>query len=113
MEECIVEAGYSPNEAKVICWMLNHKETTYIDIERKLRVPEPVVSASFKTMEDNGWIEKISVKHEGKGRPRMLVKLSKSKETILKEINSDLEKRIKYLQKLYTTLSSEISTPTI
>jgi len=93
------------NTAKVLVYLFNFDEARSKDIERTMNLRQPEVSIGLKTLKEKNMIYlEPRQKSKGKGRPILMISLSRTKRKvvniIVKEINYKIEKIEKDIENL-------------
>ena len=77
------------NMAALITYLANVKEASTREIEIGAGLRQPEVSIGMRTMEQNNWIIKRSIKIDGKGRPMRVYKLRIPIEEIIQHYENE------------------------
>ena len=85
-------------EIKILKYMLGKKEVTSRELERKLNLRQPEVSLAMKDLSIRGWVAFNKIKKDGKGRPFHNYYLKVTKEEIIKQLNREIDEKIKQLE---------------
>jgi len=96
--KALVNTGMSRNTSKVFTYIAMNKGTTSEKIEREMCLRQPDVSVSVQDLYSKGWLNRVSIKGTGKGRPKYLYTLSKSFKDIVSEIEKAEKDKIKQIE---------------
>jgi len=90
--KCLVDAGLSLNESKVLLWLLRYKKGVCRRIEREEVLRQPEISVIMNKFEKGGWVIHKNIKKVGKGRPEKEYTIRDEK-SIFNTLISSLEKK--------------------
>jgi predicted transcriptional regulator len=96
--KALMNTGMSRNTAKVFTYIAMNKGTTSEKIEREMCLRQPDVSVSVQDLYSRGWLNRVSIKGTGKGRPKYLYTLSKPFKDIVSEIERTEKEKIKEIE---------------
>ena len=94
----LINTGMSRNTAKVFSYIAMNKGTTSEKIEREMCLRQPDVSVSVQDLYSRGWLNRVSIKGTGKGRPKYLYTLSKSFRDIVAELEKAEKEKIRAIE---------------
>ena len=94
----LINTGMSRNTAKVFTYIATNKGTTSEKIEREMCLRQPDVSVSVQDLYSRGWLNRVSIKGTGKGRPKYLYTLSKAFKDIVAELEKAEKEKIKSIE---------------
>jgi predicted transcriptional regulator len=95
----LVGAGMPKNVAKTLVFLEKNGEATSVEIERGTGMRQPDVSITMKELGMREWVDKRSIKKDGKGRPNYCYNLVKPMNEIIETIEEDAARRIKEIQR--------------
>jgi len=96
--KALINTGMSKNTSKVFTYIAMNKGTTSEKIEREMCLRQPDVSVSVQDLYSKGWLNRVSIKGTGKGRPKYLYTLSKPFKEIVTEIEKAEKDKIKEIE---------------
>ena len=104
--KALINTGMSRNTSKVFAYIALNKGTTSEKIEREMCLRQPDVSVSVQDLYSKGWLNRVSIKGTGKGRPKYLYTLSKSFKDIVSEVEKAEKDKIKEIESNIKDLKS-------
>lgn len=91
--------GFTPIIAKILVYLLKYDKAFSRDLEETMDIRQPEVNVGVKELRALGYVVKKEIqKLEGKGRPRHLYSLNKSKEKILHQIETEARDGIEEIE---------------
>lgn len=109
LTETLIAAKHSKNVAKTLAFLLtNNFRGRSVEIQKTTRLKQPEVSYAIKQLRKSGWLMKVEIKKDGKGRPVHEYKLKILPRQILAQIESVERERISDIKKNVKTMKSII-----
>ncbi len=87
----LTDVGLKNNEARVLVVMFKGYDLTSREIERIVDLRQPEVSIAINQLIDRKWAQVTSLITEKKGRPVKVYSLSRSVDSILDQIETQIE----------------------
>lgn len=96
--EKLSEIDIGRAEAKILFYLFKNNSGFARVIERDVDLRQPEVSAGTKSLLGRGWIKSKAIVANSRGRPQNKYSLAKSKNEIVKEINTFFTDKIHLLE---------------
>lgn len=97
--ERLIFTGVPKNVARALVHLINGKETTSVEIEKRTGLRQPEVSIAMRELRKMRWVSKRDIKKEGKGRPIHGYRLARPFDKIVAFIEKNEEKKIQEIRK--------------
>jgi predicted transcriptional regulator len=91
ISEILTDVGLKNNEARVLVVLFKGYDLTSREIERIVDLRQPEVSIAINQLIDRKWAQVTSLITEKKGRPVKVYSLSRSVDTIIDQIEEQIE----------------------
>ena len=101
--------GMPKNLAKTLLYTYQVEECRSADVEQGADLRQPEVSVAMQELRRRGWIQKLEVKKEGKGRPVHIYKQSMQLSEIMNDFEQEKIKEIEGVKKIILELKNTIS----
>ena len=100
--------GMPKNLAKTLLYTYQVEECRSADVEQGADLRQPEVSVAMQELRRRGWIQKLEVKKEGKGRPVHIYKQSMQLSEIMNDFEQEKLKEIEDIKKDISELKNLI-----
>ena len=109
ISKLLQQFGYARVTAKIITYLLKHKESITKTIEREMDIRQPEASIAFTQLLKDGVVSKKALRSAGKGRPTLLYVMNKTPEDFFKDVEKRAQKKIQAQQDLIAELHACIA----
>jgi predicted transcriptional regulator len=103
--DAFISVGLKPHEAKVLAYLLEHKQGHSRDIEKTMDLRQPEACTALALLNERGWIKKKGENRSVQGRPEYNYILAKKVPQITAILKEKAQKEIKYYENIINKLN--------
>ncbi len=96
--EVLRKGGLRKNEARILVYIASNEGVKTNEIERRLKLQQPVVSQATNELDEKGWIKKVRNRKSGQKKAWIHYYLDKPLDDIIEDIVREKKEKIQDIE---------------